>query len=416
MAGWRRRSAVALAGLRQISMARILLAWELGGGLGHLVPWVPVIRRLRQAGHQVSLAVRELTSVDALFGEMGVTYLQAPFKSTRCPEWINPPRSLPHILHNTGFSDPRELKAMGEAWRALYDSVRPDYILFDHSPTALLAARTIEVRRAVIGIPFCCPPDVSPMPDIRAWMPDASEQLRRDEERTLATINAMLAAWHQQPLERLSQLYHQVDAIFTTGFRELDPYQAQRVNFEYYGVWPNPGGIAPVWPDGSAKKVFAYLKPFKALGNLLEVLAQLRHATILYIEGLDPKLKARFESPALRFESRRLDVPAVAAGCDLAILNAGHGATAALLLAGKPLLLIPLHLEQALTAGAVVRFKAGLSADPNQAEGLISKLMTVLQRDDFAVSAREFATRYAGFDPQAKIAQIVERIEALLPA
>jgi len=394
-------------------MARILITWELGGGLGHLAPMAPIVRELRNRGHDIFAAVRELSHIDVLFGPYGVTYLQAPFKSTRCAQWINPPRTLGHVLHNTGFSDPVELKGMAEAWRSLYAMVKPDLILFDHSPTALLAARTLDVRRAVIGTGFCCPPDVAPLPDMRTWMPDASEQLRQDEERLLGTINRQLEAWGRPPLERLAKLYHEVDAVFLTTFRELDHYP-DRQNAEYYGVWPTAGGKAPVWPDAPGKKVFAYLKPFKAQVNLLEVLGQLRHSTILYVEYLEPKLKTRFESDSLHFEDERLDLEAVAATCDAAILNAGHGATATLLLAGKPLMLIPIHLEQAMTAGAVGRLKAGVSADPNQPEPVISRLMTLLQRDDFAAAARQFADKYAGFSPNQKIALIVERIDALL--
>lgn len=394
-------------------MATILVTWELGGGLGHLVPLAPILAELSRHGHRLLAAVRELSHIDSLFGELRVRYLQAPFKNTKAEERIDPPRTFAHILHNTGFRDPRELKAMSEAWRNLYDFVKPDLILFDHSPMALLAARTIDARRAVIGTGFCCPPDVYPLPDFRPWMPDESERLRADEDRILATINHQLQAWHVPPLGQLSQLYREVDATFLTTFAELDHYPV-RARAEYYGIWSNPGGRTPTWPEAPGKRVFAYLKPFRALGELLGILGRLGLPTIVYLDPLDPRLPARFPSPMLRFEAERVDFDAAAATCDLAILNGGHGATAVMLLAGKPVLALPIHLEQALNGRALARLGAGLSAEIDRPELICSRLMTLLQRDEYALAARRFAVRYSDFDPQQSIRLTVERLEGLL--
>src|SRR5262245_34668387 len=119
-------------------MAKILVAWELGGGLGHLTPLVPIVERLRDHGHRLFAAVRDLSGIDTVFAGLDVTYLQAPVKVSKSPDRIEPPRTFAHILHNSGFARPAELRAMAEAWRSLYRLVEPDLIVFDHAPTALL--------------------------------------------------------------------------------------------------------------------------------------------------------------------------------------------------------------------------------------------------------------------------------------
>jgi hypothetical protein len=39
-------------------MARFLITWELGGGLGHLSGLKPIVAELLRRGHHVSLALR----------------------------------------------------------------------------------------------------------------------------------------------------------------------------------------------------------------------------------------------------------------------------------------------------------------------------------------------------------------------
>ena len=47
-------------------MARILLAWELGGGLGHIVRFQRLIKELRNRGHAVSVALPYLQHAKSL--------------------------------------------------------------------------------------------------------------------------------------------------------------------------------------------------------------------------------------------------------------------------------------------------------------------------------------------------------------
>jgi UDP-N-acetylglucosamine:LPS N-acetylglucosamine transferase len=390
----------------------ILFAWELGGGLGHLAPMLPLVRRFRERGYRLFMAVRDLSRVGSLFEGEGVSFLQAPVKMVKPRGGIALPRTFAHILCNNGFQEYDELRALCEAWRHLLDYVQPDLVLCDHSPTALLASRAVETKRATIGTGFCCPPDVYPWPDFRRWLPDASQQLRADEDRVLHVANQLLQAWGLRPLERMSQMYGEVDECFLTTFRELDHYPMRSAG-RYWGAWPSSGGQKPVWPHGSGKRVFAYLNPFPTLPALLKLLRQLRVPALVYIDRLDPRLREH-ESETLRFAERRLDLAAVGRECDVAILNAGHGATVSMLMAGKPILQIPLTLEQMLTGINTTRMQAGLVAEQNQPRETTTRLTALLDSEQLAAGARRFANRYADFDPEWQIERVVERIDALL--
>src|SRR5437764_11706080 len=139
-------------------MATILLTWELGAGLRHLQRLRPLAAELSRRGHRVFAAVRELSRAHSTFRGVDVALLQAPVKLRPPVSEFRPPLTFPHILHNVGFGDDTELAALASAWRNLIEAVRPDVVVCDHSPTALLALRGVPPRRALIGTGFCCVP------------------------------------------------------------------------------------------------------------------------------------------------------------------------------------------------------------------------------------------------------------------
>jgi hypothetical protein len=62
-----------------ILMARILFAWECGGGIGHLTRYSELIDQLIADRHEILFAARSLSSASKVFGGRAVTLMQAPF-------------------------------------------------------------------------------------------------------------------------------------------------------------------------------------------------------------------------------------------------------------------------------------------------------------------------------------------------
>jgi hypothetical protein len=288
-------------------MATILVTWEFGAGLGHLMRCLPIVATLCEHGHQVVAAMRNVAKTQEVFGRIGVACLQAPNALPTPTRQIERPRTHVHLLYNNGFAEADQLASRVEAWSRLYDSVRPDLILFEHSPTALLAARRLEVKRAVIGTGFTCPANVAPLPDLRPWLSDASRALHEDEQRLLDQLNHLLTSLGAAPLKQIASLYHEVDAVFLATFPELDPYP-NRAPAEYFGVWPYTQGEAPRWPAVPGKRIFVYPNPSPVLPHLLTLLNRLRQPTIVYIDGLSEAVRSKHESATLRFASAPLDL------------------------------------------------------------------------------------------------------------
>ena len=110
----------------------------------------------------------------------------------------------------------------------------------------------------------------------------------------------------------------------------------------------------PRWPVGDGPRVYAYLKNLPAVGEVLAALVEAGGPTIVFGDGIDPEVRRRFEAaPTMRFEARRLDMARVRAECDLAVHNANHGTLCQLLLGGKPMVQVPLTLEQRVLARRV---------------------------------------------------------------
>lgn len=369
------------------------MTWELGGGYGHLAPLLSLARPLQEEGHALMFAARDLTAAEAVLGGSNIPYFQAP--ANFFPRQGVKLHSFAQILLHTAFNDGDELLARARAWRALYALLAPDILVCDHSPTALLAARGLRIRCVVTGNGFVMPPDVSPLPELREWNAAPPAELERDEAQALDTANAALRALSAPPLERLAQLFADpAPALFT--LRELDNYAELRRGADYWGVPPGPGGEAPRWPETDGKRVFVYGQPFTGLPKVLADLNVSGYCSLVYVPKLPREERERLRSPRIRFADTLQDMTAVGEQCDGALMTNGHGTTAAMLLAGKPVLLLPQHLEMMLIAKTVERRGAGLTAATLEPGDIRSNLSRLLGETGFTREAQAVAQSYRG--------------------
>jgi hypothetical protein len=235
------------------------------------------------------------------------------------------------------------------------------------------------------------------------------------EKPLLERANRILELWKQPPMTALARLYSEVDQVSLTTFAEFDCYRSVRgPDINYLGPVNAGAGAAPVWPVGRGKRVFAYLKPFPAMKPLLSELKQRGLGSLIFMDRVGPAIRSEFECETMRFETRRLDLAAVARECDLAIINGAHATSIAMLLAGKPSLQIPHFLEHTLNARAVERTGGGLVAPSDDAERVVAQLSLLLERDEYAQAARCFADRYRTFDATTQGDVMLRCIDGLL--
>jgi UDP:flavonoid glycosyltransferase YjiC (YdhE family) len=395
-------------------VSRVLFTWELGGGYGHLAHILPLANALRARGHECTLALRDLSRVGNVAGTGNFRLLQAP---VWLPTAVGmpPPASYAEILLRFGYLDPRWLRALAAAWRSLYALASPDLLVFNHSPTAMLAASGLGIPTATLETGFSGPPRTKPLPAMRWWAPDSIARLRDSEQRVLRTVNSIRAECGGEPCAGVADLLA-ADEQFLCTFRELDHYPQREPGARYVGpVFTLETGIEPPWPTGGGPRVFAYVNAgFRDLEPLLKALAGLRGAALVHAPGIAPVVVARHRGPHLEIVAEPVHVGAVRATCDAAVCH-GPGTAAAILLAGKPLLLLPTQLEQYMAARRIADLGAGIAIGPEVASAdYAGSLRRLLTEPAIRQAAEGVAAAHAGFDQPVQVGSMADRCEALL--
>jgi hypothetical protein len=136
-------------------MGTVLFAWELGGGLGHVGPMRVLAEELSRFGHRVVFAVRDVSSSRMVLGQSW-PILQAPMGASTRSLGMKGAGTYADIMAVRGFASAEELEHLVRSWSDLIELVKPNLVVADHSPTALLACFGV-VRVITVGFGFYLP-------------------------------------------------------------------------------------------------------------------------------------------------------------------------------------------------------------------------------------------------------------------
>jgi UDP:flavonoid glycosyltransferase YjiC (YdhE family) len=421
---------------RSAASGRVFYAWELGMDLGHLLRFLNPALQLRERGHEVVFAVRDLSNAESTLGHRGFPLMQAPI-------WIANVTGLPkvtisyaEIALRYGFISYPGLKALVKAWRELFRYVRPGLVLTDHSPTALLAARSLGLRHAPIGSGFFNPPLTNPLPSMRYWDKVPAERIAQPDQAATQIANRVLADLGGAPLKSMADLFR-ADENFLCTFPELDHYP-NRGKAQYWGpTFEMEQGVEPKWPEGEGKRIFAYIKPrYRDFEDLLKALRDSDARVLAFAPGISKEHLEKYASKRMVISREPLKLKAMIRDCDLVLCHGGPGTVTAALLAGVPLLIMPTQLEQLMSSRRVAQQNAAIvvmkakptggkenpAAGEPPAEGkeaekptdygrLIKQLLT---DEKYRAGARAFAKKYERFSQAGQSRAIASRVEQLL--
>jgi len=396
------------------SMAHIVGVWELGGHLGHLGRFAALVPLFVERGHRVTLILRDLARVQHLKGLEQAAVMQAPLWTPRSRSAPAHPVSMPEILQHFGYLSVPGLCGMLRAWRDTFDVLRPDLLLCDYAPTALFASRGQGFVRAAIGSGYSIPPTgQAPMPVFRSVSSSVRSRSLQAEQRVARVIRRVADEMGQNRINSVSELFD-VDEEFLCTLPELDHYVRSQPA-RYWGVpAQSSAGELPRWSNRGIPRVFAYIKPpghhFDAT---IKALQQSGYEAEVFAPGITEEVKQRHSSPTLRISSHPYDLIKTFDSCDVVICHAGHETVVPALLAGRPVLLIPLHMEQYALACRVEAQGIGELVAPDDLAKLPQALKRLLEPSCIE-RTRIFASKYVDVSPALAAGQIVQRCEQLL--
>jgi len=394
-------------------LSRILFAWELGGGYGHLAPFAPIARVLIARGHEVLIIARDVERANMVIGATAAKVLQAPLCIKTYNGLQDPPLNYSEILMRYGYLDGPLLAGLARAWRDLILATAPDVVMADHAPTALLAARGMRVGKLVTGAPFTVPPRAIPTPNMRFWVSVPGERLASSDASILATMNASRPQ-AVPPLNAVAELFDDTELLLG-GIAELDPH-GPRPSATYLGLYSGAfGTLAPTWPAGEGPRIFAYLVgEYRHLEAALAALASSGARCLVVATGAPAALVQRFQGGNLVFSSGMLDLGRTLDECDLCVCQGNFGTVNEALRRGRRMVVLPLDLEKFLTASALQKLNVACYVHPDAPNpDFAGAIRLALNDRSMAAAVQSFAGRHREPTVDTIVQRAADRIEAL---
>ena len=383
----------------------VLLGWELGGGLGHAGPLLSLARALATKGCRPVLVWRDVVQPWSLLRGESFPVFQAPFWQPRPSPQPFQAAGYADILAVNGYGSADDLRPLVEAWQAILNEVRPALVVCDHAPTLCLAAYG-AIPTVLLGSGFILPPSEGErFPLLASGHPPTMS-----EEEVLANVREVQRHRDRPAPATLPALFAAAER-FVTCLSEIDPYSDSRRE-------PHLGpleGLPEPAPLPDRPSYFAYLSAHYGLvETVLDRLSQPGYTGTAYVRGATAAQRQRWRRSGLTI----LDAPQPLADVVLpAAVVVLHGTTVMqfALAAGRPQLLFPEHLEQALAALHMHRLGvAHYLHAPYPIEDIAEGLRQLMTRYEFRERAQQTARAIHARGPWNALERIADRCLALL--
>jgi UDP:flavonoid glycosyltransferase YjiC (YdhE family) len=297
----------------------------------------------------------------------------------------------------------------------MLDTVKPDVMVCDFSPSALLAARCRGIKTIRIGGSYFSPTNMYPMPNL--FIMQGARYVKPEsvttENNVTKNINTALENLGYPTIKQLGDIFDAGKTI-TMGFLETD-HMLVPDGREYYGIIRGSGKEQIEWPsseDPNAPKVFVYTYQCGALAALLTFFRKQNYRVIVRDNNLDESFKQLFHYDNIVFTKQILNFETLGQEADLCVTNGNFTSTIEFLLSGCKVLMIPTHGEQTIVSLKIERSGLGrmfleLNDEHAKIAGVVHNLMMDKQ---IAENVKVFAEKYRHLTQDIVIENIINEI------
>lgn len=392
---------------------RVLLAWEFGGGMAHIMRLAGVARHLqaldgdielvfglrdREAGLGIGLPVEQVIEGPRIYPKPG------------CPpfEQLKDHTNFGSIIGDTVLGATQDGLRYFEDWNRLIQSVRPDVIVADYAPVVTMLARG-RVPAIACGNGYSLPPV-----NIEVFPPFT--KLKRPpvvaEQELLERFNAVLPRVGAKTLDRLPQI-NEAEAYGLCTLPDFDPY-AGIEGRDWLGA-VLPGGT-PELRESHAGGLAYFHQKQQFDDDLIDGLIRSGIEMDVFMGESMRRTRKRVQGSGVKFSDEPFELPRAMPGRAIAIHSGSLGFCAAAAFAGVPQVMMPKHQEHQTNAPGVVARNAGVivRSSKRTPDNLAAVIREVAESETMREAARAFAVSLDPWRKADPTRVIAERALALL--
>lgn len=386
---------------------RILLAWEMGAGYGHIRRLLVLARALIARGWEPVIGQRNIHTAANEVVAAGLQQFQNPQHRSLAPAGqAFRAYTFADIMGVCGYADRAALMPVLDVWDTMLDILKPAAIIGDYSPILPMAARGRYPFMA-FGDGFVVPPPVKePFMPLRQF-----GQPTFDADAMLTMVNMLLRQRRQPPIDSLSELVAG-DSQAVITFPDLDIYESVRAQ-PAIGPLDEPPAMTPVMP-GYEGHVFVYLAAdFADTRKVLNGLIDSKVPAEAFIRDAPEQMKAVMRQHGIITHDTPPPLPVVLERAGSILHHGGMGTSETALCMGRPQLLVPRHLEQTLNARRLSASGiAGILPVREQSE-TASLIRRFAGDSAMAIAAMDRARNLDTMRPLSSLSRVVDMIETM---
>lgn len=336
----------------------------------------------------------------------------------QAPIFIHPPQkknnaiNYADILLRNGYADLDSLQGLVRGWCSLITLIKPDVLVADFAPTAVLAGHILDTPTVTLNTGFYLPPDNQDFyPSLQPWKEIPETELRTVSTQLLQTLGQLQNQYASIKKENPADLIQAQKTLMIT-FAELDHY-GRRTEVDYLGgLFSQQGEPFPEWQQASGKKLFVYASAAHPLFKpLIQQLQKSDLNVLIHARDLNWQTSRRSIDGNLFISPQPLDMQLVLQEAVALVCHGGHGTLSAALANAVPMIVLPQQLEQKLLGWRLLQ--TGLLThmlESGNEINFISIIEEVIQNQPLKTRLQKFKNSNLQSRPDSIINTICDRL------